>query len=75
MQNFPKLHLDSDKLTDNSEEVEEYFSTTIAKTRTNKKRKKSHFTTEVVGEIVNRDGKITPIQCLLDTGTTFRVLS
>ena len=74
MQNFPKLHLDSDELTDNSEEVEEYFSTTIARTRTNKRRKKSHFTTEVVGEIVNRDGKITPIRCLLDTGTTASII-
>ena len=70
MQKFPKLHLDSDELTDNSDEVEEYFSTTTTRTRPGKRSKKSHFMTEVVGEIINRDEKITPIRCLLDTGTT-----
>ena len=69
MQNFPKLHLDSDDLTDNSDEVEEYFSTTTTRTRPGKQNKKSHFMTEVVREITNHDEK-TPIRCLLITSTT-----
>ena len=42
--------------------------------RTKKKRKIGQLTTEVVGEIVDRDQKITPIRCLLDTGTTSCIL-
>ena len=38
------------------------------------KKKKGHHTTEIVGEIVNRDHKVTPIRCLLDTGTTSTII-
>ena len=39
-----------------------------------KKVKCTHFTTEVIAEIVDRHGKTKPIRCLLDTGTTATII-
>ena len=63
--------VDSDEMSNySSDSDEEYFVTSVFNHRTKKKRKIGQLTTEVVGEIVDCDQKITPIRCLLDTGTT-----
>ena len=48
--------------------------TCVFKSRTKKKKKNGHLTTEIVGEIVIRDHEVTPIRCLLDTGTTSTII-
>ena len=57
-----------------SDESEEYFLTQNYSRRTKKKFKTGHLTTEVIGEIVSRDQKVTPMRCLLDTGTTSTII-
>ena len=42
--------------------------------RVNKKRKTSHYTAETVVEIEDRYGKIVPIRCLVDTGTSHSIV-
>ena len=67
--------VDSDKMSNcSSDSCEEYFMTSVFKSRTKKKKKNGHLTTEIVGEIVNHDHKVTPIRCLLDTGTTSTII-
>ena len=67
--------VDSDEVTNySSEESEEYFLTQNYSRRTKKKFKTGHLTTEVIGEIVSRDQKVTPMRCLLDTGTTSTII-
>ena len=39
-----------------------------------KKAKVGHYTAEIVVEILDRNGKLVPIRCLLDTGTTSSIL-
>ena len=39
-----------------------------------KKQKSMHRNTEVVGKIINRDGKLVPIRVLLNTGTTATII-
>ena len=48
--------------------------TSVFKSRTKKKKKNGHLTTEIVGEIFNRDHEVTPIRFLLDTGTTSTII-
>ena len=65
--------VDSDKMSNSSSEsCEDYFMTSVFKSRT--KKKNGHLTTEIVGEIVNCDHEVTPIRCLLDTGTTSTII-
>ena len=67
--------VDSDEMSNSSSEsCEDYFMTSVFKSRTKKKKKNGHLTTEIVGEIVNRDHEVTPIRCLLDTGTTSTII-
>ena len=54
--------VDSDEMSNSSSEsCEDYFMTSVFKSRTKKKKKNGHLTTEIVGEIVNRDHEVTPI--------------
>ena len=66
--------VDSDEITTNSEESDEYFVTNIFNNRPRKRTKLGQITTEVVGEIVDRDNNVTPLRCLLDTGTTSTII-
>ena len=51
--------VDSDEMSNSSSEsCEDYFMTSVSKSRTTKKKKKGHLTTEIVGEIVNRDHEV-----------------
>ena len=67
--------VDSDEMSNCSHEsCEDYFMTSVFKSRTKKKKRKGHLTTEIAGEIVNGDHEVTPIRCLLDTGTTSTII-
>ena len=66
--------LDSDdSVSNSSEQVEAYYLSTIHRKR-NKRQKVGHLVSEVVGEIVSPEGKIKPIRCLLDSGTTATIV-
>ena len=66
--------VDSDDVTTNSEQSENYFMTTNLFSRPRKRKKTGQLTTEVVGEIVSRQKTLTPIRCLFDTGTTSTIV-
>ena len=66
--------VDSDEITTTSEQSEMYFSTSIFNKRPRKRLKEGHVTTEIIGEIINNNKEITPIRCLLDTGTTATIV-
>ena len=42
--------------------------------RASKKPKTGHLTTEVIVEIINQHGKVVPIRCLSDTGTSATII-
>ena len=66
--------VDSDDVTTNSEQSENYFMTTNLFSRPRKRKKTGQLTTEVVGEIVSRQKTLTPIRCLFGTGTTSTIV-
>ena len=71
--NHVEVLSDSGSLSDN-EKFEDYFNLDIVNHRLKKKSKRQHAMTEVVGEIVNKDGKISAIRILLDSGTSSTII-